>query len=443
LKIFSGFIPDGLTFTEVFQPQILLFLAGLVVLVSGLAGIYPALVMTRFQPIMVLKKQVMQTGQTRGVWLRKVLTVSQFAIAQVLIIGTLIVNKQINYSLQKDMGFRKQAIVNFYVPFDFQKEDGKKTVLLNQLRTIPEIELASLGNQPPAFNGFNTTTLLFKDGKKELKIFPDSRCGDPSYIDLYHIKLLAGRNVLRSDSATELLINATMARQMGFQQPGDAVGKILEWDSKRVAVAGVMSDFNLASVRTSIHPAIFYSELRYGYVMHVGLRSDASTWPTALAKMKAAWRTVYPDKELDYSFLDANIERLYTQDRSLSKLLSWSAGIAIFIGCLGLLGLVIFTANRRAKEIGIRKILGATVTQIISLLSGDLIGLVGLGFLIAVPIGWWVMSRWLQDFAYHTQLSWWVFLLSGASMLAVALVILCIRAGRAALANPVDSLRNE
>jgi ABC-type antimicrobial peptide transport system permease subunit len=152
---------------------------------------------------------------------------------------------------------------------------------------------------------------------------------------------------------------------------------------------------------------------------------------------------VYPDHDFDYTFLDKTIANFYKQDVKLSKLLAWAAGIAILIGCLGLLGLVIFMSNQRTKEIGIRKVLGASVTQIIALLSKDFIRLVALAFVIAVPVAWWVMSKWLQNFAYHTGLSWWVFIISGIVMLAVALIILCIRAGRAAMANPVEALRSE
>jgi ABC-type antimicrobial peptide transport system permease subunit len=152
---------------------------------------------------------------------------------------------------------------------------------------------------------------------------------------------------------------------------------------------------------------------------------------------------VYPDHDFDYTFLDKTIANFYKQDVKLSKLLAWAAGIAILIGCLGLLGLVVFMANQRTKEIGIRKVLGASVMQIVTLLSKDFIRLVALAFVIAVPVAWWTMNKWLENFAYHTGLSWWIFVISGIVMLAVALIILCIRAGRAAMANPVEALRSE
>jgi putative ABC transport system permease protein len=444
LNVFSGFIPDGLSLEGIWQPSMLVFLALLIVVVSFLAGFYPAVVLSRFKPVLVLKGQASrQAGTTSGVLLRKTLTVSQFVIAQVLIIATLIVNKQIHFSLQKDMGFRKDAIVNFYTPFDFLKPGNEKFMLLNKLRAIPGIEAASIGNQAPAINGTMTTVVNFMNGKKELKIFPDTRSGDTAFISLYHIQLLAGRNVLPTDTATEVLINETMARQMGFSHPADALAKSVQFNGSHMPVVGIMADFNLAPVRTAIHPMIFYSEPRYGYVMHVALQPPLADWSKTLAKMQVAWKSVYPDLDFDYSFLDKSIEGFYQEDQHLSKLLSWSAGVAIFISCLGLLGLVIFTSNQRTREIGIRKVLGASVLQIISLLSKEFVALVSLAFLIAVPIAWWALYQWLKDFAYHTSLSWWVFLVSGVAMLVLSLIILSIRAGKAALANPVKSLRSE
>lgn len=211
----------------------------------------------------------------------------------------------------------------------------------------------------------------------------------------------------------------------------------------QLPVVGVMTNFHQASMRTSIHPLLFFNGMRFGHIMHVALQSNVHSWQKTITKIQNTWETIYPDAYFDYTFLDKTIEDLYKKDIKLSKLLACSAGIAIFIGRLGLLGLVIFMANQRTKKIGIRKVLGASVTQIIALLSKDFIALVAIAFVIAVPIAWIAMNKWLQNFAYHTALSWRIFLVSGAVMLAIALIILCIRAGRAAMANPVNSLRAE
>jgi hypothetical protein len=444
IKGFSDFMPEGLDAGWIWQPHVLLFLLVLVVVVSFLAGIYPALMLTNIRPLSVTRNTTLSiTGGNRRVWLRKTLTVGQFVIAQVLIIGVLIVNSQIRFAVGKDMGFRKDAIINFYLPFDFAHPDGKKFVLSNKLRTIPGIQNVSLGNQAPAIGGYMTSSVEFKEGKKDLKIPVDSRDGDTNYIGLYNIRLVAGRNILPVDSPVEYLINETLARALGFQHPADAVGHLLSNGDARYPIVGVMGDFHLASIRTAIHPVIYTYDSKSGYVMHVALQPSPDTWPLTIARMQHAWEEVYPDQSFEYVFLDKNIASFYEKEEQLSRLLLWAAGVAILISCLGLLGLVIFTANQRTREIGIRKVLGASVAQIIALLSKEFVRLVVLAFLIAVPIAWYGAHQWLQTFAYHTGLSWWLFAVGGVSMLVIALLILGIRATRSALANPVNSLRTE
>jgi putative ABC transport system permease protein len=444
IKGFADFMPEGLDAGRLWQPNTLSFLVILVGVVGFLSGIYPALVLTGIKPLSVTKNQTLSTtGNNRRVWLRQTLTISQFVIAQVFIIGVLVVNRQIHYAMQKDMGFRKDAIVNFYVPFDFSHPNNKKFVLLDKLRSIPEIQAVSLGNQPPAIGGSMTTRLKYKEGKRDLNIPVDVRDGDTGFISLYHIPLLAGRNVMPSDSSHEYLINETLSRMLGFQRPADAVGHSLNGGKDVATITGVMADFNLASVRTAIHPMVFRYGQKYGYVMHVALSPSRDNWNKAIAKMQLAWRELYPGQSFDYQFLDKTIESFYQQEQQLSKLLSWAAATAILISCLGLLGLVIFTAHQRMKEIGIRKVLGASVAQIITLLSKDFVRLVAIAFVIAVPCAWWATHQWLQNFAYHTDLSWWIFAIGGIAMLAIALLILSLRAGKAALANPVDCLRTE
>jgi putative ABC transport system permease protein len=444
LSLFKDFLPEGLGFHNMWQPQLFVFIPLLILVVGALAGFYPALVQTGFDPLSVTKNQpVSLTGSTRGTYLRKGLTVFQFITAQVFIIGVLVVNAQIRFSVNKEMGFKKDAIINFYVPINFQNPDHKGYVLRDRIRTIPGVESASFANQSPAFSGWMKTEVKYTDGKKEMTIDPDSRSGDQYYIPLYHIDIMAGRDLTPADSATELLINETMARQMGFNQPAEAVGKFLDYSGGLKPIVGVMKDFNLASTRMTIHPLIFSQDRKYGYVMHVALNPNMDTWKSTLASIEKQVKEIYPQQDFDYTFLDNTIKNFYDREMKLSKLLTWSATIAILISCLGLLGLVIFTANQKTKEIGIRKVLGATVYQIVSLLSKDFMVLLGLAFVIAVPIGWYFMHKYLQDYAYHISLSWWLFALSGLLMMVIALAILIVRARAAAMANPVKSLRTE
>ncbi len=445
LKAFTGFIPDGLQFNYLFsQPLVWVFLVALIFVVSIVAGLYPAFILTKFNPVLVLKNSVVNgSGTSRSALLRKTLIVFQFVIAQVFIIGMMVVDKQIHYSVQKDMGFRKDAIINFYVPFDFYHLNNKKFILKDEISKIPGIQEVSLGNQSPAFSGQMSTGIDFKEKGKNLKMDADARSGDTAFLSVYNIKLIAGRNIMASDSANELLVNETLAKQLGFKQPSEAVGHFIHYNDADLPIVGVMQDFNLASVRTAIHPLIYYAAPKFGYVMHVAMQPNPATWNSAIKKMQAAWKNIYPDIDFEYTFLDKTVADFYKEDQQLSTLLTWSAGIAILISCLGLLGLVIFMTNSRIKEIGVRKILGASVKQIITLLSVDFLKLLTIAFIIAIPIAWWQTHSWLQNFAYHTELSWWIFLISGVIMIIAALLIICLRAGKAAIANPVKSLRTE
>lgn len=443
LEAFGGFVPKGLTAVFLFrEPLVWVFLLLLVIVVSVVAGIYPAWVLTRMQPVAVLKN-AMVGGTSRNALLRRILIVTQFAIAQVFLIGVLVVDKQLQYAVNKDMGFRKNAIITFNVPIDFANPNNKKFVLKKELGKLAGIEALSLGNQSPAINGSMTTEVNYEEGGKHINIKVASRNGDPGFLPVYGIPLVAGHNILESDTANEFLVNESLAHQMGFQRAADAVGHTLRFDNKLLPVVGVMRDFNQASVRAQVAPLVYFAAPKYGYVMHIALHPDPAGWNTTIEQVKQAWESVYPDIDFEYNFLDKQIEKFYKQDQQLSMLLTWSAGVAMLISCLGILGLVIFVTNTRVKEIGVRKVLGATVTQIIVLLSVDFAKLLLLAFVIAVPVAWWQTSNWLQDFAYHTALSWWLFVVSGAAMLLVALLIVGVRAGRAAVADPVKSLRTE
>ncbi|MEO9022018.1 MAG: ABC transporter permease [Ginsengibacter sp.] len=447
LKAFSGFIPEGLHFSYFgLNPSVYGFLMLLIFAVSLLAGLYTAFILAKFKPVHVLKNQVVtNSGTTRAAWLRKSLIVFQFVIAQVFIIGMVVVNKQIHYSLQKDMGFKKDAIINFHVPFSFfsPEVNTKNIYLRDQLRQIPGIQEVSLANAAPAFNGWMTNGVSYNEKGNDVKYDVDSRNGDTAYLGVYGIKLLAGRNILASDTANELLINETFAKQLGFNQPANAIGHLIKMNNNSLPIVGVMVDFNQASMRTPIHPLIYFANQKRAGMMNVALRPNPDTWKATIAEIQSKWKNVLPNEEFDYKFLDSQIKEFYKSDQQLSQLLTWSSGVAIFISCLGLLGLVIFMSNSRVKEIGVRKVLGASAAQIIALLSKDFIKLLLVALAIAFPVAWWLTHNWLQDFAYHAALSWWVFAISGLIMLSIAMVILWIRTGRAAMANPVESLRSE
>lgn len=444
-KAFSGFVPASMSYGDIFRVDIFLFLILLSFGITLLAGFYPAWVLTAYNPVSAIKNQVSDhSKQTRSAWVRKMLITSQFVIAQVFLICVLIVSKQINFAKNKDMGFRKEAIINFYIPDFSNRQNSQKFVLLNELKNIAEIEAVSLGNHSPAFSGSMSNGVTYMVGDEKVETSVDSRYGDTNFLDVYGIPLLAGRNVRLADSTHEVLINESMMKQMGFQTPEAALGHTLDFYDEDSPIVGVMRDFNIASVRTPVKPLIYWGEKNDGYVMHVALQANnPSSWKKALDKLQASWNKVYPDYELDYTFLDKTIENFYQNDVRLSNLLNWAMGLSIGIAAMGLFGLGVFTANQRTKEIGIRKVLGADVVQLVFLLLKSLLALVVLACLIAFPIAGYFMHQWLENFAFRTNMSWWIFAVSAIGMLGFAAVVLGVKAFRAASANPVDSLRNE
>lgn len=447
LQLFSGYIPEGVTFDRLLQPGIIAFIIALVIMVSLLAGFYPSLVLSKFKPVLVLKNQAYSnTGKTRSAWLRKTLTVSQFVIAQFLIIGTLMVSKQIYYSLHKDLGYRKDGIITFTLPW---REAGKKkkNLLLEKLQSIPEIQKVSLSGKPPANNSTASTTLTFSDGKKTIEKMTEIRVGDAAYFDLYNIKLLAGKMLLPSDTVRrEYLINEAYMREMGYTNPADIIGKNIKRDEVTLPIVGVVADFHSKSLHAAITPLVFYAQSNEASSFHILLQpreAGGNNWKRAIEKIEAMLKETHPERTFDYSFFDEQIAQFYKTEQSTSRLLTWASGLAVFISSLGLLGLVIYTTHQRVKEIGVRKVLGASVTQIVSLLSKDFVILVIVAFVITAPLAWWGVNAWLQNFTYRTTMPWWIFAAGGGIMVLIALITLSLQTIRAALANPVKALRSE
>ncbi len=449
LKVFADFIPPEINFSSINQPHVWLFLLLLILLMTALSGFYPALVLTKFKPVAVLKNQIYTgSSQSRKAWFRKTLTISQFVIAQFLVIATLVVSRQISYSLNKDLGYKKDAIVSFRTPWNFfsNKVDNRRFALLEKLQALPEIEKISLGSAPPAHIGGSSTTMKMDNGKKEVELMVETVNADPEYFDIYKLKLVAGKFPGQSDTLKEYLVNEAFAKAIGFTDPADAVGKFINRNDKQIPITGVLKDFNTKSTHAPIKPLTYSSLRKQSYALHLALKSEVGSpglWKQALTKVEKEFKLLYPEADFTYEFFDKTISAFYKKEQDISKLLKWSAGLCIFISCLGLLGLVIYTTNTRTKEIGVRKVLGASVPQIVSLLSKDLVLLVLIAFVIASPLAWIAMNKWLADFVYRTNISWWVFAGCGIGMLAVALLILSMRTVRAAIANPVKSLRTE
>ena len=442
LKVFSDFIPEGLQFNLKNQPGIILFLFVLTVVVSIIAGFYPALVLSGYRPVAVLKNQSFSNiGKSRNLWLRKTLTISQFVIAQVFIIATILVSRQIKYTLNKDMGFKKEAIIYFETNAD-DTVRNRVMVLRDKLKAVPGIEIISLSDDPISTTAASSLIMHYRDDKKELATIVQVKMGDSNYIKLYGLKLLAGNNLQQSDTIKEYIINETYAHILGFQDPQQAIGKYIEG----APIAGVVSDFHQQSLHQEIQPIAIGCISQEEYVFNIALqRQDAqgAVWKTAISQIKKAFKEVYPEDDFQYAFIDESIAKYYRSEQNISRLLIWSTGMTVFISCFGLLGLVIFISNQRTKEIGVRKILGASVSQIVSLLSKDFLKLIVIAFIISLPPAWYCANKWLANFAYRIDLSLWIFIAGGLIMLSFAFLVLGIKTFRAASANPVNSLRTE
>jgi len=445
LRYFDEFIPEGVDL-NLFNLETLGFLAAVTIAVAVLAGAYPALLLSGFQPVQVLKEQVVSMrGNTRQGNLRRGLIVFQFIVAQVLICGAVIAGQQLNYLIDKDMGFKKDAIIYFYTPW--RVEVDKREVLERELRRLPEVAALSRHQDPPARRGYSTTIMKYRvEGGEELSFNVHRKFGDTAYIHLYELDLMAGRNLLPADSVTELIINETFARQLGHQAPDQVLGAEIWYNDRPVQVVGVVEDFHIMSLHSPIEPMAISTQPNYDRCFSLRLHtagSKVSNFEAVIDKVKGIWRELYPEAPFTYHFMDETVAGFYEAEQRTAKLVRTATGIAILLSCLGLLGLISYAATQRTKEIGIRKVLGASVADIVGLLTRDFLLLVLLAAVIALPLAAYLAGRWLNDFAYRIEIEWWMYLLALLATLTVALLTVSVRAVRAATANPVEALKYE
>jgi putative ABC transport system permease protein len=423
------------------NPIIILFLLGIAIVVIFLAGFYPAIVLSGFNPINALKSKF-DASRSRGVSLRRGLVVFQFMIAQALIIGTLIIVKQIDYFRNQPMGFEKNAIVNVSFPEDSIAKT-KLPFLKDKLLAINGIKSVSFSFASPADDGNWNSNFRFDHAEKETDFSANLKWADADYLKTYNLQLAAGRNLMPSDTVREFLVNETLLSRFGINDPTKALNKDFEmWGGKlKGQIVGVVKDFHALALRKALTPVIIASQR--DFYSKAGIKMDASKIPAVLTQVSAVWNEVYPDYVYEPKFLDATIENFYAQENKLSYLYKIFAGLAIFLSCLGLYGLASFMAAQRIKEVGIRKVLGASVNNIIMLFSKEFLVLIAIAFVIAAPIAWYFMHDWLNDFVYRINISVWLLLLAGILAAMVALFTVSFQAIRAAIANPVKSLRSE
>jgi len=454
LSVFHDYIPPGVGL-HLNDPFVWVFLLFITIITTLLAGFYPAKFLSGFSPVISLKGQGARTTDQKIYW-RKGLIVFQFTVSLIFIIGTLAVGKQIHYLLNKDLGFRKDAIILLHTPDNDSTGTAIRNVLAEKIRKQSGVADVSVDGQQPAVAGGSESAYLKRLGTGT-EILADRRIADAHFIPLYDIKLLAGQNLSgqANDSFPEFLINATCAEKLGFKHPEQAVGQLLQIgfigyngpSKPKGHVVGVVADFHTRSLYEPIAPAFITTPKRFWReLLSVRLTTQdkgAPYFKSCLSRIEKAWHEVYPGEKFDYTFYDDYLAGIYTKEQKTAQIINIAMAISILISCMGLFGIVTFTAERRKKELGIRKVLGAEMTDIVAILFKDFQKPVVLSILIASPIAWWLLNGWLEGFAYRISVSWWIFALAGAAAMFIALLTVSSRAITAALTNPIESLRSE
>lgn len=452
LPYFNTLSGLALNFSYLIQPWFLLLIAVLWLVSSLLAGFYPALVLSSFKPITVLKGKL--KNSTRGIVLRKGLVVIQFAASIMLIAGTFIVYRQLNYMMNRDIGMNINQVLVVDRPGIMDTSEARRNASVdafkNELKKNVAVE--------------NVAASLMIPGKQREWKAMVKKYGDPNsdsviarlntmdydFLETYKMKILAGRNfstAYPNDEDTSMVITESVSRMLGYKTPQDALNKtvvIPQFGNATFIVVGVVNDYHQVSLKKAMDPTLFicsqYGGESYSIRFHA---ANANNVEQIIEHTRRAWANAFPGNPFEYFFLDDYFNRQYANERKFGKLFTSFAFLAIIIGCLGLFGLSAYTATQRIKEIGIRKVLGASVSDITTMLTKDFVKLVIVSIVIATPIAWLVMHNWLQEFAYRTAISWWIFAIAGLISLGIALLTVSYQAIKAALANPVKSLRSE
>jgi ABC-type antimicrobial peptide transport system permease subunit len=429
-------------------------LAG-IFLTALLAGIYPAWIITRFQPASVLKSGAVNTNQGTPL-LRKGLVITQFSISICLLIGLLLIGKQMNYMRHKNLGFDKDNIVMMQIPE--QSSIAKKELFAAELKTIPGVKDWSFSTSPPS-GGENTHwgTRMSLIGREDPNLKSVTTImTDDKFCQVYGLHLVAGRFFTIEDTSVvsrsipedlrfpKSVVNETLVKELGFASNEEALGKrfwigLNGWHAE---ITGVVTDFNTGSLHEAIKPTLITQYIPFAD--KVGVKIQAGTdIAGVITQINTSYKKAFPDGIFEYNFLDQQLDALYKSEMRLFSLFKIFSVLAMLISCLGLWGLITFAAQQRVKEIGIRKILGASVPNLVSMLAKDFIILVGIAIVIAVPLAYWGIHKWLQDFAFRINIGWTAFLIAGVAAILIALITVSFQAIRAAITNPAKSLRTE
>ena len=445
----NRFTDKAIDFNPFTNPVLCLLLLGGAAIIGILSGIYPALVLSGFQPIKVLKSVNISGNGDGKPWLRQALVVVQFSLSALLIVSTMIVYRQTNYLNDKDLGFNKEQIVYFQIRYSI--ETNLET-FKSELKRSPNIVSVTSGYCLPG-DQFAGDGIIVPGANGNTEYSANVFIGDHDYVKTLGLKIITGRDFSR-DMSTDMdeafLINETAAKEFGFGSPEKAIGQRLHWKKwnpdtlnpvKMGKVIGVVQDFHYKSLHEKVTASVI--QIYPGVNFKIAVKLKTSDISNTISFINKVWNRFSPGYPLDYNFMDETYGKMYKSEQKLASLLWIFTIMAIVVGCMGLLGLAAFSAEQRTKEIGIRKVLGASVFNIVSLLSKTFLKLVLIASAIAFPLAWWAMNNWLEDFPYRVNIGWSVFGLATVAALTIALLTVSFHAIRAAIVNPVKSLRSE
>ncbi|MEJ1241174.1 ABC transporter permease [Chryseolinea sp. T2] len=437
----NPFMEVSLSLDFATNPWLWIFIVGVTVSVALLSGLYPALVVSGYNPVMALKNLVGNKNSS-GYALRRGLVITQFVISQFFIFGTIVLIYQMKFMNAKDLGFRKDAVLMVPIPLSEEVGPGsapsKMLTLRDEMLRVPGVNAASLNGSAPSSGNVNGTN--FKMAGTERDYETQVKQVDGNYIPLFDLKLVSGRNLDDLDTANGFVVNEKLCEVVGVT-PDDMVGKVIHMWGKDLPVVGVLKNFHTVSLENPIEATILLNRrARYSVL---ALQIDLTRTQSIIDALKPKWEAAYHESIFEYDFLDSRIQQFYQGYQRMSIMLSVFSGIAIFIGCLGLFGLATFLSNQKTKEIGVRKVMGASVESIVYLFSKEYLKLIGIGFLIAAPIAWFVMGKVLENFEYRINISAWIFAVGFVATIVVALLTVGYRSIRSAVANPATALRSE
>jgi putative ABC transport system permease protein len=439
LPFVNGLFQTEITLHLFTNPALLIFLVVIGLLVTFLSGSYPGLILARFQPVLALKSKLSQK-HIGGFSLRRILVVTQFAISQMLIIGTIVIASQMRYTQTTDLGFDKNAVVMLPLPI---QDKVKMNTLRTRLAGVSGVENEALCYAAPASGSNNNTNVRFDNRDADEHWGINLKYADDNYLKTFGIKLMAGRNIFPADTIKEFLVNETFIKKLGLTSPDQVIGKRMSINggTQSAPIVGVVKDFYNYSFHNNISPiCIMPNTQNY---RNIAVKINMKNAKPALASFEKIWNETYPEYFYSHQFVDERIARFYERDTVMLKLIQVFAGIAVLIGSLGLYGLVSFMAVRKTKEIGLRKVLGASIQSILWLFGKEFTKLLLIAFVIAAPLAWWAMTKYLQDFKNKITLNAGIFVLAIACTFTIAAITVGYRSIKAALANPVKSLRTE